>query len=124
MYPVRYRKCLRGHYLACHDRIGATPADITVEMELTGNAENKKSALFEIIGTGSFSATENVTETTIQLDGFMPNPNTASGQDFEGWETKTLTVYGADQTTQIRLACVKVANVTQQFWLNSFRVTK
>ena len=104
--------------------LGATPADITVEMELTGNAENKKSALFEIIGTGSFSATENVTETTIQLDGFMPNPNTASGQDFEGWETKTLTVYGADQTTQIRLACVKVANVTQQFWLNSFRVTK
>lgn len=104
--------------------LGATPADITVEMELTGNAENKKSALFEIIGTGSFSATENVTETTVQLDGFMPNPNTASGQDFEGWETKTLTVYGADQTTQIRLACVKVDGVTQQFWLNSFRVTK
>ena len=36
----------------------------------------------------------------------------------------TLTVYGADETTQIRLACVKVDGVTQQFWLNSFRVTK
>ena len=36
----------------------------------------------------------------------------------------TLTVYGADQTTQIRLACVKVGSVTQQFWLDSFRVIK
>ena len=104
--------------------LGATPADITVEMELTGNAENKKSALFEIIGAGSFSASESKTGTTVELDGFMPNPNTASGQDFDGWETKTLTVYGADETTQIRLACVKVDGVTQQFWLNSFRVTK
>ena len=104
--------------------LGATPADITVEMELTGNAENKKSALFEIIGAGSFSASESKTGTTVELDGFMPNPNTASGQDFDGWEIKTLTVYGADETTQIRLACVKVDGVTQQFWLNSFRVTK
>ena len=55
----------------------------------------------------------------------MPNASSgATGEGFEGWETKTLTVYGADQTTQIRLACVKVDGVTQQFWLNSFRITK
>ncbi len=105
-------------------KLRSTPADISVEMELTGNAENKKSALIEIIGTGSFSATESVTQATVRLDGFMPNPNTASGQDFDGWETRTLTVYGADRTTQFRLACVKAGGVTQQFWLNSFRVTE
>lgn len=104
--------------------LGTTPADITVETQLTGNAENKRSVLFEIVGAGSFSATESVTTTTVRLDGFMPNPNTASGQDFEGWETRTLTVYGADQTTHIRLACVRENNVTQQFWLNAFRVTR
>lgn len=95
-------------------------------MQLTGNAENKKSAFFEIIGAGSFSATESQTETTVQLSGFIPDATlkTTTGEGFEGWETKTLTVYGADQTTQIRLACVKVDGVTQQFWLNSFRVTK
>lgn len=104
--------------------LGATPADITLTAELTGNATNKKSVSFQIIGAGSFSATENVTATTVQLDGYMPNVTTATGEGFEGWETKTLTVYGADQTTQVRLACVKADNVTQQFWLNSFRVTK
>lgn len=104
--------------------LGTTPTDITVEAQLTGNAANKQSVYFQLIGAGSFSATESVAETTIQLDGFMPDVNNASGKDFEGWETKTLTVYGADQTTQIRLACVKVGGVTQQFWLNSFRVTK
>ena len=104
--------------------LGATPTDITVEAQLTGNAANKQSVYFQLVGAGSFSATESVAETTIQLDGFMPDVNNASGKDFDGWETKTLTVYGADQTTQIRLACVKVGGVTQQFWLNSFRVTK
>ncbi|WP_295940303.1 BACON domain-containing carbohydrate-binding protein [uncultured Alistipes sp.] len=104
--------------------LGATPAQITLTAELTGNAANKKSVNFQIIGAGSFSPTEDVTTTTVQLDGFMPNVTTATGEGFEGWETKTLTVYGADQTTQIRLACVKVDNVTQQFWLNSFRATK
>ena len=105
--------------------LGATPTDITVEAQLTGNAANKQSAYFKITGAGSFSATESVTEKTVQLDGFMPNASSgATGEGFEGWETKTLTVYGADQTTQIRLACVKVGGVTQQFWLNSFRVTK
>lgn len=105
--------------------LGATPTDITVEAQLTGNAANKQSVYFKITGAGSFSATESMTETTVQLDGFMPNASSgATGEGFEGWETKTLTIYGADQTTQIRLACVKVANVTQQFWLNSFRVTK
>ncbi len=105
-------------------QLGATPADITLTAELTGNAANKQSVNFQIIGAGSFSATENVATTTVRLDGYMPNVTTATGEGFEGWETKTLTVYGADQTTQIRLACVKVDNVTQQFWLNSFRVTK
>lgn len=104
--------------------LGATPTDVTVEAQLTGNAANKQSVYFQLVGAGSFSATESVAETTIQLDGFMPDVNNASGKDFDGWETKTLTVYGADQTTQIRLACVKVGGVTQQFWLNSFRVTK
>lgn len=105
--------------------LGATPADITVEAQLTGNAANKQSVYFQIVGAGSFSATESSTSTTVQLDGFMPNASSgATGEGFEGWETKTLTVYGADQTTQIRLACVKVDGVTQQFWLNSFRVTK
>lgn len=105
--------------------LGATPADITVEAQLTGNAANKQSAYFKISGAGSFSATESVTETTVQLDGFMPNASSgATGENFEGWETRTLTIYGADQTTQIRLACVKVDNVTRQFWLNNFRVTK
>ena len=62
----------------------------------------------------------------MQLDGFIPDAGlkTTTGEDFDGWETKTLTVYGADETTLIRLACVKVDGVTQQFWLNSFRVTK
>lgn len=104
--------------------LGATPAEITVEAQLTGNAANKRSVNFQIVGAGSFSATENVTATTVQLDGFMPDVNNATGRDFEGWETRTLTVYGADQTTQIRVACVRVDNVTQQFWLNYFRVTR
>lgn len=105
--------------------LGATPTDITIEAQLTGNAANKQSAYFKITGAGSFSATESVTEATVQLDGFIPNASSgATGEGFDGWETKTLTVYGADQTTQIRLACVKVGSVTQQFWLNSFRITK
>ena len=105
--------------------LGATPTDITVEAQLTGNAANKQSVYFQIVGAGSFSATESSASTTVQLDGFMPNASSgATGEGFEGWETKTLTVYGADQTTQIRLACVKVDGVTQQFWLNSFRITK
>ena len=105
--------------------LGATPTDITIEAQLTGNAANKQSAYFKITGAGSFSATESVTEATVQLDGFIPNASSgATGEGFDDWETKTLTVYGADQTTQIRLACVKVGSVTQQFWLNSFRVIK
>ena len=105
--------------------LGATPTDITVEAQLTGNAANKKSVYFKISGAGSFSATESETETSVQLDGFIPDAGlkTTTGENFDGWETKTLTVY-ADETTQIRLACVKVDGVTQQFWLNSFRVTK
>ena len=105
--------------------LGATPTEITIEAQLTGNAANKQSAYFKITGAGSFSATESVTEATVQLDGFIPNASSgATGEGFDDWETKTLTVYGADQTTQIRLACVKVGSVTQQFWLNSFRVIK
>lgn len=66
-----------------------------------------------------------MTEATVQLDGFIPNASSGSDRRrFDGWETKTLTVYGADQTTQIRLAWREGRRVTQQFWLNSFRVIK
>ena len=54
----------------------------------------------------------------------MPDANTTSGKGFTGWETHKLKIYGADRTTQLRIACVKIDGTTRQFWLNSFRVTK
>ncbi len=104
--------------------LGDTPTAITVETELTGNASNKRSAYFEIVGTGSFAEDSTVKEHTVELDGYMPDANTTSGKGFTGWETHKLKIYGADRTTQLRIACVKIDGTTRQFWLNSFRVTK